>query len=176
MHAKGASIESDLRSATFEMLSALRKPANGYDVELPVIEAFDLSGPPEGVEMPVGDGRLAGAPRAFLRRIPADAKPELGKKPVIGCMLVREATFSIRFMALGGTGRTSGRPDEITRESAGRDSLASLATGLARNGGPLVVARHRATIAIDPIRGVQQRWSSADLDTRYRRSATEEER
>ena len=177
MHARGKSSASDLRSATFEMLAALRKLAEGEDVELPVIETFDLLGLPECAEIPVRDGRLVGIPREFVRHMPDYARPEMNEGAVFGCMLDRIATFSIKLVAPGEEDETADWPVNVTRERAGRDKLVSLATGLALDGEPFATARWRSTITIDPIHGVNPRGSSSGGHSRHHRHhvATEEE-
>lgn len=177
MHSRGKCSAADLQSATFEMLAALRKLAEGDDVGLPVIETFDLLGLPECAEIPVRDGRLVGIPRGFLRHIPAEARPEMNEGSVFGCMLDRTVTFSIKLVAPGDEDETADWPVNVTRESAGRDKQVSLATGLALNGEPFVAARRRSTITIDPIHGVNPRWSSSADNSRHHNNhlATEDE-
>ena len=176
MHARGRSSASDLQSATFEMLAALRSVADGYDVELPVIETFDLLGLPDGVEIPAMDGRLVGMPREFMRHIPPDARPGMkGEGRVFGCMLERRARFTIGLLPFGREPETNEWPVDVTHENGGRHELVSLATGLALAGEPFIAARRRSTITIDPIFGVSPRWSSSEGHSRRHHLATEEE-
>ena len=175
MHAQGRSSVSDLRSATFEMLDALRRIAEGEDIDLPVIDTFDLLGLPNDVEISVRDAKLVGMPREFLRHVPAVARPGKRGEMVLGCMLERKARFSARPMNPGSEGESRGWPVECTHSSAGSDKLVALATGLALDGESFIAARRRSTITIDPINGVSPSWTSFDGKPLHDHLATKEE-
>ena len=98
---------ADLQAAAIEMLNAVRKIAEGEDVDLPVVDTFDLVGLPDEFEIPAGDGRLRCIPRDFIRSIPLEARPATNsEKDIFGCMLVREAKFSAFLSSAGFSART----------------------------------------------------------------------
>ena len=177
MHMNGKSSVADLRVKAIEMLRALRRLAEGEDIQLPVVETYDLMGLPVGAEISVGDGILKAIPDDFIKSIPSSARPANdGDKNILGCMLIREVTFST-FLAPDDFEREPGDDWPLKKTEFGEDDfdVVSLATGLALDETKATAARPRATITIDPLYGIGQSWSASMVSLGTHHLATDAE-
>ena len=177
MHMNGQSSVADLQMHAIEMLHALRRLAEGEDIQLPIVETYDLMGLPLGTEITVGDGILKAIPDDFMRSIPSSAKPANdGNNNILGCMLIRSVNFST-FLARPDFEHELGDdwPLEMTKFRTDDFDVVSLATGLALDETKSTAARPRATITIDPLNGIGQSWSTSIVTLGTHQLATEAE-
>lgn len=163
MHARNESSVTSLQSAVWKMLDVLRASLLGEKPLLPVFDVFDLVGLPENFKVPIGNSCLTGIPKEFLKHIPRDARPiQNAEGDIFGGMLERYCEFNITLMSPEFEHEMeSGWPIEIsTSTNMEQRSTVALATSLAIENEKMAAARWRATIRIDPLRGVGQGWSS----------------
>jgi len=177
MYMNGQSSVADLQVHAIEMLHALRRLAEGEAIQLPIVETYDLMGVPVGTEISVGDGILKAIPDEFIKSIPSNARPANdGNKNRLGCMLIRNVTFSV-FLASSGFERELGDdwPLDMTKLRKDGFDAVSLATGLALDETKATAARPRATITIDPLNGIGQSWSASSVSLGKHHLATDAE-
>ena len=172
MHARNQSSTASLQLAVWEMLDALRGSLSGAAPKLPVFDLFDLVGLPNDFSFPMENSKLLGIPNNFVRHLPRDARPaQSWEGDMLGGILERQCEFKIAIMPssfeLGFQGNW---PIEMTTNTdlELRNAVA-LSTSLATNTERTTAARWRATITIDPLRGVGQSWStrSASLGSQH---------
>lgn len=177
MHMNGQSSVADLQVHAIEMLNALRRLAEGQDIQLPIVETYDLMGLPVGAEISVGDGILKAIPDDFIKSIPSNARPANdGNRNILGCMLIRTVTFST-FLAPPDFELElhDSWPLEMTKFRKNDFDAVSLATGLALDETKATAARPRATITIDPLGGIGQSWSTSTVSLGTHHIATDAE-
>ncbi len=177
MHMNGQSSVADLQAQAIELLRGLRRLAEGEDIQLPIVETYDLMGLPVGTEISVGDGILKVIPDDFIRSIPSSSRPANdGNKNTLGCMLIRNVTFST-FLAPPDFKRELGDdwPIEMTKIREDDFDVVSLATGLALDETKATAARPRATITVDPLNGIGQSWSTSTVSLGTHHLATDVE-
>lgn len=177
MHMHGNSCVADLQMHAIEMLRAVRRLAEGEEIQLPIVDTYDLIGLPVRTEISFGDGILKAIPDDFVRSIPRIARPANDRNNnTLGCMLIRNVTFST-FLAPTEYNSEVGDywPLEKTKFREDDFDVVSLVTGLALDDAKATAARPRAAITIDPLCGVGRSWTSSTVSLGKHHLATDAE-